>query len=119
MYIGITAEWNPFHSGHAHMLRSLKNLFPDAPIISAMSGSFVQRGEPAVLDKYVRASMALNSGVNLVVELPVNYAVSSAESFAAGALKVLNYIKADSIAFGSESGDIERLSKLAHILCIS
>ena len=61
--------------------------------------------------------MALNSGVNLVVELPVNYAVSSAESFAAGALKVLDYIKADSIAFGSESGDIERLSKLAHILC--
>lgn len=49
MYIGITAEWNPFHSGHAHMLRSLKNLFPDAPIISAMSGSFVQRGEPAIL----------------------------------------------------------------------
>lgn len=48
MYIGITAEWNPFHSGHAHMLRSLKNLFPDAPIISAMSGSFVQRGEPAI-----------------------------------------------------------------------
>ena len=45
MYIGITAEWNPFHSGHAHMLRSLKNLFPDAPIISAMSGSFVQRGD--------------------------------------------------------------------------
>ena len=117
MYIGITAEWNPFHSGHAHMLRSLKNLFPDAPIISAMSGSFVQRGEPAVLDKYTRTSMALNSGVNLVVELPVNYAVSSAESFAAGALKVLDYIKADSIAFGSESGNIERLSKLAHILC--
>ena len=61
--------------------------------------------------------MALNSGVNLVIELPVNYAVSSAESFAAGALKVLDYIKADSIAFGSESGNIERLSKLAHILC--
>ena len=85
--------------------------------IAVMSGDFVQRGEPAVLDKYTRASMALNSGVNLVVELPVNYAVSSAESFADGALKVLNYIKADSIAFGSESGDIDSLSKLAHILC--
>ena len=85
--------------------------------VAVMSGDFVQRGEPAVLDKYTRTSMALNSGVNLVVELPVNYAVSSAESFAAGALKVLDYIKADSIAFGSESGDIERLSKLAHILC--
>lgn len=85
--------------------------------VAVMSGDFVQRGELAVLDKYTRASMALNSGVNLVVELPVNYAVSSAESFAAGALKVLDYIKADSIAFGSESGNIERLSKLAHILC--
>ena len=85
--------------------------------VAVMSGDFVQRGEPAVLDKYTRTSMALNSGVNLVIELPVNYAVSSAESFAAGALKVLDYIKADSIAFGSESGDIERLSKLAHILC--
>ena len=85
--------------------------------VAVMSGDFVQRGEPAVLDKYTRTSMALNSGVNLVIELPVNYAVSSAESFAAGALKVLDYIKADSIAFGSESGNIERLSKLAHILC--
>ena len=85
--------------------------------VAVMSGDFVQRGEPAVLDKYTRTSMALNSGVNLVIELPVNYAVSSAESFAAGALKVLDYIKADSIAFGSESGDIERLSKLAYILC--
>ena len=85
--------------------------------VAVMSGDFVQRGEPAVLDKYTRASMALNSGVNLVIELPVNYAVSSAESFAAGALKVLDYIKADSIAFGSESGDIEGLSELAHILC--
>ena len=85
--------------------------------VAVMSGDFVQRGEPAVIDKYTRASMALNSGVNLVVELPVNYAVSSAENFAAGALKVLDYIKADSIAFGSESGNIERLSKLAHILC--
>lgn len=69
MYIGITAEWNPFHSGHAHMLRSLKNLFPDAPIISAMSGSFVQRGEPAIFDKWTRAKWALMFGVDAVIEL--------------------------------------------------
>ena len=115
--VGLVTEYNPFHNGHLYHLNKAMELTGADISVAVMSGDFVQRGELAVLDKYTRASMALNSGVNLVVELPVNYAVSSAESFAAGALKVLDYIKADSIAFGSESGDIERLSKLAHILC--
>lgn len=115
--VGLVTEYNPFHNGHLYHLNKAIELTGADISVAVMSGDFVQRGEPAVLDKYTRTSMALNSGVNLVVELPVNYAVSSAESFAAGALKVLDYVKADSIAFGSESGDIERLSKLAHILC--
>lgn len=115
--VGLVTEYNPFHNGHLYHLNKAMDLTGADISVAVMSGDFVQRGETAVLDKYTRASMALNSGVNLVVELPVNYAVSSAESFAAGALKVLDYIKADSIAFGSESGNIERLSKLAHILC--
>lgn len=115
--VGLVTEYNPFHNGHLYHLNKAMELTGADISVAVMSGDFVQRGELAVLDKYTRASMALNSGVNLVVELPVNYAVSSAESFAAGALKVLDYVKADSIAFGSESGDIERLSKLAHILC--
>ena len=115
--VGLVTEYNPFHNGHLYHLNKAMELTGADISVAVMSGDFVQRGEPAVLDKYTRTSMALNSGVNLVVELPVNYAVSSAESFAAGALKVLDYIKADSIAFGSESGDIERLSKLVHILC--
>ena len=115
--VGLVTEYNPFHNGHLYHLNKAMELTGADISVAVMSGDFVQRGEPAVLDKYTRTSMALNSGVNLVVELPVNYAVSSAESFAAGALKVLDYIKADSIAFGSESGDIERLSKLAHVLC--
>ena len=115
--VGLVTEYNPFHNGHLYHLNKAMELTGADLSVAVMSGDFVQRGELAVLDKYTRASMALNSGVNLVVELPVNYAVSSAESFAAGALKVLDYIKADSIAFGSESGNIERLSKLAHILC--
>ena len=115
--VGLVTEYNPFHNGHLYHLNKAMELTVADISVAVMSGDFVQRGEPAVLDKYTRTSMALNSGVNLVVELPVNYAVSSAESFAAGALKVLDYVKADSIAFGSESGDIERLSKLAHILC--
>ena len=115
--VGLVTEYNPFHNGHLYHLNKAMELTGADISVAVMSGDFVQRGEPAVLDKYTRASMALNSGVNLVIELPVNYAVSSAESFAAGALKVLDYIKADIIAFGSESGDIERLSKLAYILC--
>lgn len=115
--VGLVTEYNPFHNGHLYHLNKAMEITEADISVAVMSGDFVQRGEPAVLDKYTRTSMALNSGVNLVVELPVNYAVSSAESFAAGALKVLDYIKADSIAFGSESGNIERLSKLAHILC--
>lgn len=115
--VGLVTEYNPFHNGHLYHLNKAIELTGADISVAVMSGDFVQRGEPAVLDKYTRASMALNSGVNLVIELPVNYAVSSAESFAAGALKVLDYIKADSIAFGSESGDIEGLSELAHILC--
>ena len=115
--VGLVTEYNPFHNGHLYHLNKAMELTGADISVAVMSGDFVQRGEPAVLDKYTRTSMALNSGVNIVVELPVNYAVSSAESFAAGALKVLDYVKADSIAFGSESGDIERLSKLAHILC--
>ena len=115
--VGLVTEYNPFHNGHLYHLNKAMELTGADISVAVMSGDFVQRGEPAVLDKYTRTSMALNSGVNLVIELPVNYAVSSAESFAAGALKVLDYIKADSIAFGSESGDIERLSKLAYILC--
>ena len=115
--VGLVTEYNPFHNGHLYHLNKAMELTGADISVAVMSGDFVQRGEPAVLDKYTRTSMALNSGVNLVVELPVNYAVSSAESFAVGALKVLDYVKADSIAFGSESGDIGRLSKLAHILC--
>ena len=115
--VGLVTEYNPFHNGHLYHLNKAMEITEADISVAVMSGDFVQRGEPAVLDKYTRTSMALNSGVNLVVELPVNYAVSSAESFATGALKVLDHIKADSIAFGSESGDIEGLSELAHILC--
>ena len=115
--VGLITEYNPFHNGHLYHLNKAMELTGADVSIAVMSGDFVQRGEPAILDKYARASMALNSGVNLVVELTVNYAVSSAESFADGAVKVLHYIKADSIAFGSESGDIDGLLKVAHILC--
>lgn len=103
MYIGTTAEWNPFHSGHAHMIRSLKRLFPDAPIISAMSGSFVQRGEPSIFDKWTRAKWAVMSGVDAVIELPVLCALQSADKFTASSVSLLHNMGCTHIAFGAES----------------
>lgn len=103
MYIGITAEWNPFHSGHAYMIRSIKNLFPDSPIISAMSGSFVQRGEPAIFDKWTRAKWALMFGIDAIIELPVLCALQSADKFAAAAVSLLHNMGCTHIAFGAES----------------
>ena len=114
MYIGITAEWNPFHSGHAHMLRSLKNLFPDAPIISAMSGSFVQRGEPAIFDKWTRAKWALMFGVDAVIELPVLCVLQSADKFAASSVSLLHNMGCTHIAFGAESLNSDTLHNAAH-----
>ena len=73
--IGIIAEYNPFHKGHAYMLKEVRRKFPDAAILAVMSGSFTQRGEAAILDKWQRAQMAVQGGCNLVLELPFAFAV--------------------------------------------
>ena len=87
--IAVIAEYNPFHNGHHYMLRVLRRRFGSgAPIVVVMSGSFVQRGEPALFDKWTRASWALNGGADCVVELPALYALSSAEGFAGGAVRL-------------------------------
>ena len=87
---GIITEYNPFHNGHLyHLTEAKKNTNCDA-VICIMSGNFVQRGGPAIVDKWQRTEMALNNGVDLVIELPTYYAVSSAEFFAKGAVKYLH-----------------------------
>ena len=87
---GIITEYNPFHNGHLyHLTEAKKNTNCDA-VICIMSGNFVQRGGPAIVDKWQRTEMALNNGVDLVIELPTYYAVSSAEFFAKGAVSILN-----------------------------
>lgn len=114
--VGLVTEYNPFHNGHVfHLNKSLELSGADVAV-AVMSGNFVQRGEPAVIDKYSRCAAAVNSGVNLVIELPSYYALSSAEGFAAGAVKTLAAVGADFIAFGSECGDIEALREAAEIL---
>lgn len=114
---GIITEYNPFHNGHLYHLREArKNTNADA-IICIMSGNFVQRGEPALIDKWKRAEMAILNGVDLVLELPTFYALSSAEFFARGSVYILDSINViNNIFFGSECGDINLLTKIAKIL---
>ena len=116
--VGLIAEYNPFHNGHEyHIQQSLKETGADAAII-IMSGDYVQRGSPAIMPKYLRAEMALNSGAAAVFELPLCYATGSAELFAFGAVSFLDALGVvDCICFGSESNDVERLQVVADILC--
>lgn len=112
--VGIVAEYNPFHNGHAYHIQKTKELTGADFCIVVMSGDFVQRGIPALMDKYLRASCALANGADLVLELPVCYAVSSAEYFAGGAVALLDQLNVvDSLCFGSECGDVNVLKKFA------
>jgi predicted nucleotidyltransferase len=113
----IIAEYNPFHNGHKYLLdNALKNNKADYTIV-LMSGNFVQRGNPAILDKFDRTRMALSCGADLVLELPICYSASSAEFFATGAVSLLDKLGVvDTLCFGSECGDIELLGRIARIL---
>ena len=113
---GIVAEYNPFHNGHEyHIKKSMEQTNCDG-IVAVMSGNFVQRGLPAIVDKWTRAEMALLNGVDLVIELPVIYSVSSAEFFSFGAVSLLNSIGViENICFGCETEDSEALFQIARI----
>ena len=114
--VGLVTEYNPLHNGHIyHIKKSLEMTEADV-CVAVMSGDFVQRGEPAIIDKYSRARAAIDCGINLLVELPSYYALSSAEQFADGAVKTLAALGADSLVFGSECGEIDLLKKIANIL---
>ncbi|MDD6657385.1 MAG: nucleotidyltransferase [Lachnospiraceae bacterium] len=114
---GIIAEYNPFHNGHLYQIRKAREITGADYIIVVMSGNHMQRGTPALIDKYSRAKMALSGGADMVIELPTCYATASAEYFAMGAISILNQLGCvDSVCFGSESGDITMLSKIAHAL---
>ena len=116
MTVGIVAEYNPFHNGHEYQINKAKELTGADTVVVVMSGSFVQRGEPALCSKWARAEMALSCGADLVVELPVCFAVRSAEFFARGAVKILNALNVDNIAFGSETENVDRLARIAEVL---
>lgn len=103
--VGLIVEYNPFHNGHLYHLRQAKNLTKADVTIAVMSGNFTQRGEPTILDKWTRARIALANGVDLVVELPVFFAVQPAHRFAAGALSILHALQVDQVVFGAEHAD--------------
>jgi predicted nucleotidyltransferase len=113
--IGIIAEYNPFHNGHASQFARIREQFgADTAIVVMMSGSFTQRGEPAVIDKWARTRMALAMGASLVIELPFVYATASAERFAAGGVQCLLATGVvGQLVFGSESGDLAALERIA------
>lgn len=122
--VGIICEYNPFHLGHSLQLRQVREklheMGEDACIVSLMSGSFVQRGGPAVLPKEERAAVALSEGADLVLELPFPWCMSGADRFAAGAMAILEGLGGiDYLAFGSESGDVDELARIASVIASS
>lgn len=111
--LGLIVEYNPFHQGHLYHLNKAKKLInPDVTIV-VMSSHFVQRGEPAISDKWTRANIAIKNGIDLVVELPFVYSVQSADYFARGAVDLLHKLNVTDIVFGSETGDIEIFENIA------
>lgn len=115
--LGLIVEYNPLHNGHLYHFNTSLAITQAEYSICVISGNFVQRGEPALLDKWARASMALNAGIDLVIELPAAYSIQSAEFFAYGAVSILNSLGiVDTISFGSECGDIALLKKIGFII---
>lgn len=119
--VGIIAEYNPFHNGHLHQIRHLKEtLLPGAAVVAFMSGSFTQRGEITCIDKWSRAKAAIRCGADLVFELPTIFCTSSADLFAEGGIRCITATGIiDTVLFGSESGDLAMLRKIADFLSLA
>ena len=114
--VGIIAEYNPFHNGHAYQISEVRRKFDGAKIILVMSGSFTQRGTPSLLDKWTKARLAISGGCDLVLELPFTSAVRSAQDFARGAIRLLSKLGiVDAIIFGAETSNLRQLQDAAKI----
>ena len=113
--IGLIVEYNPFHNGHLHHIQEIDRLFDDNIKIAVMSGDFVQRGEPSVINKFEKTKIALSQGIDIVIELPAFYSTQSAEIFAKGSVNLLDRLSCNHIVFGSESNDLDKLKKIATI----
>ena len=105
--IGIIAEYNPFHNGHLYQIKKIREKYKDATIVVVSSSSFTQRGEISLLNKFDKTKVALNNGVDLVIELPYVYSTQSSYIFASAAIKILNYLKINTLCFGTERDNID------------
>ena len=115
--LGIIAEYNPFHNGHLYHLENSKKLTGCDYSIAIISGNFVQRGSTSIINKWEKTKMALSNGIDLVIELPVLYSISSSENFADGAIKILNSLGVvDYLSFGAETSNINVLKNIANVL---
>ncbi|WP_312099292.1 nucleotidyltransferase [Niallia sp.] len=110
--VGVVVEYNPFHNGHLYHIQKAKELTDADIVVAVMSGPFLQRGEPALVSKWSRAEMALENGIDLIVELPYSFATQHAAVFAAGSVEILQSLGCDFLCFGSESGDITEFSHM-------
>jgi predicted nucleotidyltransferase len=113
---GIIVEYNPFHNGHLHHALQARNMTGADVVIAVMSGNFLQRGEPAFVDKWTRTKMALSNGVDIVFELPYAFATATAPIFANGAIQLLDASQCSAFCFGSEDGEIEPLERSLHLI---
>lgn len=113
--IGIICEYNPFHNGHLYQIKKIKETYKDSLIIVCLSSCFMQRGEASILNKWDKTRLAIESGVDLVLELPFAFATQYQDIFAKGALTILNHLKIDTLVFGSECDDVELLKNLASV----
>lgn len=111
--IGIIAEYNPFHNGHIYHIEKIKKMYPNSIIILILSGYFSERGEISILTKRQKTIIALENNIDLVIELPFEFATQSADIFAKGSLSLLNHLKVNKLVFGSESNEIIELINLA------
>ena len=115
--IGIIAEYNPFHNGHLYQIQKAKELTGADTVIAVMSGNFTQRGHTSLINKFEKAKIALQNEVDMVIELPTIYSISSAENFALGGIKILNEIgDIDYLVFGIEEENLEKLQTIADVL---
>lgn len=114
--IGIVAEYNPFHYGHAYQIREVKERYPDSTLVILMSGNVVQRGEFAIIDKWRRAKIAVHSGADLVIELPLQASLQSADSFADLSVYLLSLLGIEGMVFGTESTTIDSLEAYVYWL---
>lgn len=111
--IGIIAEYNPFHLGHLYQINQIKKHFPNSLIIVITNSTFTERGEVSILNKWDKTKICLENNIDMVVELPFAFATQSADIFAANALKILNQLQINILAFGSESNDLTKLTNIA------